>query len=153
MSIRLSQTEITSFCGDVLPLHLNFDASYHTNLKNAEIEWSTDSDAVSLRSFAGEDETSFSNGVLLLLQRVGSATVTAKLGRHVYTCHVTVREMRHATSDEPLQYYLGDLHDHTTYEHNHENFAARQRDFHCEYIDFIKEEAPQTRGLRANYSV
>ena len=140
MSVKLSKTKIESFCGDVLPLHLNFDMSYHDNLKKAEIEWSSDSDSVALRSFSGEDEMSFNNGVLLILNKVGSATVTAKLGNLEYKCEVTVCKMRHADAEEKMNYYVGDLHVHTTREHNHAKCAVRQTEFQCDYIDYVKNE-------------
>lgn len=140
MAVKLSSTKIESFCGDVLPLHLHFDTPYHDELKKARIEWSCDGAAVDLRSFSGEDEMCFHNGVLLILKEVGRATVTARLCGEEYCCDVTVREMKHASTADELHYYVGDLHVHTSTEHDHDKFAARQSGFQSEYVDYLKGE-------------
>lgn len=139
MSIALSRTSITSFCGDVLPLHINFREEGHDELKKADIEWSSSNDCVVLRSFSGDGEFNFNNGVLLLLNKVGKATVTARLSGKEYSCEVTVEEMKKASSEGKLNYYIGDLHDHTTNIHKGAEFKTREIERLCEYVDYIKE--------------
>ncbi len=141
MSVTLSKNNITSFRGNVLPLHLGFDSEQHGTLAKADIKWESDSDAVALRSFEGDDPMSFNNGVLLLLNKVGSANITATLDGVTYTCNVTVRETQTASSDDELNFYVGDLHNHTTLIHNHADFITRTSEFQYEYIDFLKKEA------------
>jgi len=140
MSLALSKSSVTSYRGDVLPLHLGFDSDQHAALAKAEITWESDSDAVALRTFSGDDAMSFRHGVLLVLNRVGCAHVTATLDGVRYTCTVTVREPKTATSDDALQYYVGDLHNHTTHIHDHEAFIARTSEFQHEYIEQIHSE-------------
>ena len=77
MCISLSQSKIASFTGDVLPLYLKGEA----DLSHADIRWSVDSDAVTLSRFDRDENTPFTNGVLLSLQFPGNATVTALFER------------------------------------------------------------------------
>ncbi|MBE6602437.1 MAG: hypothetical protein E7637_08060 [Ruminococcaceae bacterium] len=60
MSLTLSKNAITSFCGDILPLHLGFDGEHHNRLSNADITWEVDSDCVAIRSFSGNTAVSHS---------------------------------------------------------------------------------------------
>ncbi len=137
MPVRLSQTEITSFCGHVLPLRLLSD----TDISQADIRWSSDSDAVSIRSFDVGRPCSVRDGVLLVLQKIGTATVRAELDGNTYSCGVTVRERRRASVDEEMQYYIGDLHDHTSTIHKRELFAERTSGFIADYLQYVKDEA------------
>ena len=140
MAADLSCKTITSFCGDVLPLHLSFDSQEHKTLAQADISWYSDNTAVRVRDFAGEDRMCFRNGVLLELCSVGNATVTATYEGQEYTCAVTVVEPKTCTSEEATEYYVGDLHDHTSVIHGHDDFADRDCEFQSEYIDYIKKE-------------
>ena len=112
MSVTLSKNAITSFCGDILPLHLGFDGEHHDRLSRADITWEVDSDCVAIRSFSGCADGCFNNGVLLILKKPGKATVTARLDGEQYACTVTVREPAHASSDDKLEFFIGDLHNH-----------------------------------------
>ena len=125
----LSKNEINSFCGNVVPL---------TFKGEGKVNWSTDSDAVTIRTFS-EGELAFSNGVLLTLQKAGSATVTAECNAEKYQCKINIREMK-TWSGEPLNYYVGDLHDHTTDEHNHDKFIVRESGFPIDVINAVKED-------------
>lgn len=140
MSVELSKRNITSYKGDILPLHLGFDSDMHAALAKADIKWTSDSDAVSLRTFSGDDEMCFNNGVLLILKKEGCANVTATLEGVSYTCRVTVREPKTANADEPLNYYVGDLHNHTTRIHSHQEFIERTSEFQQDFIRQIKDE-------------
>ncbi len=138
--IALSRNKIESFRGNILPLHLGFDGEEHSRLSAADIKWSVDGDAVSLREFSGEDEKSFNNGVLIIFNKVGKATVKACLGGEEYSCEVTVREMKKVSSEDELNYYCGDMHDHTSRIHNHEKYAMRESEFQRDYVEYIKNE-------------
>lgn len=140
MTFSLSKNQISSYLGDVLPLHIGFDSEQHSILAKADIKWECDSDAVIIRSFEGDDPMSFNNGVLLVLNKVGAATVTATLEGVKYTCEVTVRERMTADNDGKMEYYIGDLHNHTTKIHDHDEFIARTSGFQHDYVDFIKNE-------------
>lgn len=136
-SIRLSASEISSYAGNVLPLQL---LSSEEDLTRAPISWRIDGDAVELRSFASDPETPFTNGVLLTLMRAGEATVTATLRGRDYPCRVSVRPLRHRESGEKMQYFIGDLHDHTTKEHNHVRFRERSENFPMDMIETMKRD-------------
>jgi len=134
MSLRLSKDKIESFCGDVLPLRLFSDAP------TDRICWEVEGDAVQLRSFSEEEELPFDTGVLLTLLRPGTAVVTATADGEVCRCQVTVTKRLCASSDDEMQYFIGDFHDHTTNEHNHDRFRDRTCGFPWEYIRQVKEE-------------
>lgn len=140
MSLELSKKNITSYRGDVLPLHLGFDSEQHSALAKADISWKSDSDAVLLRTFEGEQDTCFNNGVLLILRDVGSANVTAEYDGVEYTCSVTVREINSANSDDELNFYVGDLHNHTTQIHNPDEFINRTSGFQSDFIECVGKE-------------
>ena len=132
MTCRLSKTSLTSFCGDVLPLFLVSDE----DITHAEIGWSVAGDAVTLRSFAGDGSTDISHGVLLTFQKCGNAVVTAVLAGRQYCCNVTVRERKQAGPSDPLRFYVGDMHAHTSNIHKADLFADKG----CEYpIDMIRQ--------------
>ena len=78
--------------------------------------------------------------MLLILKAVGRAKVKALYGGKEYVCEVEVREPKHASSDEELNYYFADMHDHTVYTHNHEECFAREKEFQIDYINQLKEE-------------
>ena len=109
MTPSLSKSSITSFPGAVLPLHVGFDGEEHARLSRAEIKWECDSDILTLRRFSGDDAKSFNNGVLLILNKPGEATVTATLDGVRCTCSVTVKEREGVSPDGELQYFVGDL--------------------------------------------
>lgn len=137
MNIKLSHTHIESFCGNVLPLYLECDS----DISKAQIKWSTDnSDVVALRTFAGDDPFSFNHGVLLTLMKPGCATVSAVLEGEAYKCEISVREMKRAQPGDKLEHFAGDLHDHTTKIHNHDDYATRESEFQIDYINSVKED-------------
>lgn len=140
MRLALSKNTVTSYRGDVLPLHLGFDGERHKELAKADIKWESDSDAVAIRTFSGDDPTCFNNGVLLVLKKVGCANVTATLDGVCYACRVTVRQPLSAASDGKLNFYRGDLHNHTTRIHDHDEYVSRSSEFQSEFISQIKGE-------------
>ena len=132
--MHLSETKIESFCGDVLPLSLLSDGG-----EMPDVVFTSDSDAVAVRDFRG-GEYGFSDGVLLILNKVGCAKITASCGGEEHAALVTVRERRVASEGDKLNYYIGDLHDHTSKIHNQAQFAVRECDFPIDMINQIKEE-------------
>ena len=141
MPRKISRESIVSYRGDVLPLHIGFDGPEHEYLKTANIKWESDSDCVTLRTFSGEDKMCFNHGVLINFNKVGKATVTATLDGEKYVCEITVKEPTVASSDDELKFFVGDLHNHTTEIHNHNQFIDRTSEFQYEYIDQLKNEA------------
>ena len=133
MKLALSKNKIISSVGAVLPLHIGFDSESHKELAAKYIRWSVDSDAISLRTFEGDDKKSFNNGVLLIFNKVGTANVIAELDGEKYTCSVTVNEPKRESSDGEFNYYVGDLHDHSGNYHDREQFADRTEGFQDEY--------------------
>jgi len=134
MAAFLSKNEITSFCGNVLPLRLISDR------KPEGIRWHVEGNCVEIRTFSKEEEFPFEDGILLTLMKPGEAVVTAEAQGEGYSCKVTVKERKQVTAEEELQYYVGDFHDHTTGEHNHKRFAERTEGFAYEYIRQVKDE-------------
>lgn len=148
MSVKLSKTKIESYVGNVLPLRLISDK----NIENEDIRWSVFGDAVSIRSFADDEEHPFSDGILLRFDRVGESTVTASFNGDEYTCGISVREMVKASSEDDLNYYRGDLHTHTTGIHNHNVFVSRTEGFQTDMVDFIKEEGLLDFGVMTDHA-
>lgn len=135
----LSRESIFTFRGNVLPLRLLGCKAYGKET----IIWKTDNTSViqitefsSKYPFGGE----FTDGVLLTFLSAGQATVTAEYNGKVYSCQVTVREMRHAESDEELQYFVGDMHDHTCNYHDLASFSARDVSLYP-YEHYMKQMA------------
>ncbi len=135
MGIRISRTEIESFVGDVAPIWLVSEKS----LKFERIRWSSDSDAVKVKSFAGCYHGAFSYGVLIAFMKPGEATVTATYNEETYTCRVSSRARRDFAG-EKMNFYKGDLHTHTSNEHVHDKFIARTEALYPDYLDYIKKE-------------
>ena len=124
MSIELSRTSIDSFHNNVVCLKLLGE-----KLENADIKWSASNDGVRIRDFKNEGEFSFSDGILLALEKVGETTVTAELDGVKYDCKINIRERKIATDSDTLNYYRGDFHVHTSWDHGFETFKRRDKDF------------------------
>ena len=152
MKPSFSKSTLVSSVGAVLPLHLGFDSEAHKELAAKDIKWSVDSDAVSLRTFDGDDRMSFSNGVLVIFSKVGKATVTAELDGEKYTCAVTVNEQVKESSDGIFNYYIGDLHDHSGNYHDREQFADRTEGFQDEYLNCVKNEGLMDFGVISDHA-
>ena len=134
MSIRISASSMESYVGDVRPIWLEGEGIG----KNSPIKWRVEGDAVKLRTFRGSDHGSFSYGVLVTFLKVGEATVTATLEEKEYSCRLTARAMRDF-SGEKMNFYRGELHDHTTSEHNHDNFLSTDYS-PAVFLDYIDEQ-------------
>lgn len=134
--IKIIPSSIHSFVGNVVAVRLVSDR----DISKENITWSASSDTVSIKSFSDDTRYAFSDGVLLTLSHVGQATVTAYLDGNEYTLPITVREMKHTEPRIDLNYYLGDLHDHTSLIHDPKLFPSRADDRARPYLKQIKEE-------------
>ncbi len=106
MNYQLSRESITSFVGDVLPLRLQ---GFENPLNQEGITWRTEGDSILLRTFSG-----FSDGVLITFLAPGEAKVIATFEEQDYVCQIKVEERIAAKSDDKMNYYVGDMHIHTT---------------------------------------
>jgi len=149
----LSRESIFTYKGNVLPLRLLGGEDYNTD----KIRWSTDNKTVIQISeysknyrYGGE----FTNGVLLTFLEVGEAVVTAKYGRKTYTCKIEVREMRRASSSDKLQYFVGDMHDHTANMHKLDAFAQRDPELYPKnhYMKQMKEDGRMDFAVVSDHS-
>lgn len=122
MSIKLSENEICSFVGNVLPLYL---CDGDADLSQADITWSCTGDAVQIRTFAQDPLSPFTHGVLVTLRKVGEGAVTATHKGQNYVCRVSVRARKTAKAGDALHFYRGDLHTHTASTHTPAKFAAQ----------------------------
>lgn len=134
MSYMLSKTKIVSYEGDIIPLVLSGG-----DLTNENISWTVKGDCALIRTFEG-DNFGFSNAVLISLLAEGCAQVSAQLGGKEYVCDVTVRKRRQADANGDFNFYVGDFHDHTTFEHNHEKFAVRETELISDYLTKVCDD-------------
>ena len=137
MAIRISKEKISTFVGNVFPIWVMGEAE---EIKAAKIRWSVSGNAVMMRDFGGAWHSSFQYGILLTAIKPGPVTVTANVDGVKYMAEVEVRERKHDESSDKLNYYLGDMHDHTSMIHVHDEFLERTTDFPYQYINTIKEE-------------
>ncbi|MBE6645527.1 MAG: discoidin domain-containing protein [Ruminococcaceae bacterium] len=136
MKTKLSAEIITSFVGDVLPLWLVSDG----DLKFANISWSVKGDAVKMKKCGGCFHGAFSYGVFLTFVKAGEACVKACCDGVEYVCNIKSSKRKRISSEEAVNYYLGDFHSHTTREHIHDKFLAENGASQAEYVNFIKSE-------------
>lgn len=135
MIYSLSKTEIHSFEGDIIPLLLLGGK----DVSSKHINWSAQGDCILMRTFTGEN-SGFTNGVLITLLREGSAQVSAEIDGMVLSCSVAIRKRRQAAPNDDFHFYVGDFHDHTTTEHNHDRFAVRETGLVCDYLAQIHND-------------
>lgn len=136
MERKLASAQIDSYCGNVVPLRLLGGAAYGKD----PITWESDNDCVQVTSFAGQKDGCFTDGVLLTLLKPGRAVITARLDGNEYRCQIAVREMNTAASGKNLNYYIGDLHDHTCKKHKVDEFRAKTSDYPIDFIRQIRDE-------------
>jgi len=134
--ICLSKAKINSYEGDVLPLWL-----VGAEESTSPVEWDVIGDAVRIRTFADSERHAFSWGVLVTLVNVGTATVRCHHEGVTYTAEVEVRPMRTAAPEDKLDYYFGDMHDHTSENHNPVKFAEHECGDITDYIDYQNNDA------------
>ena len=148
MAISFSRELLVSFCGNVTPLWVVSENS----LAKEPITWSTDNDAVAIRAFSGDGKYNFNDGVLLLLNKVGQATVTATVGDTVLTRTVIVTERKTAKPEDHLNYYVADMHDHTSLIHKPEEFAEHTDGTQMRYINYLKKENRMDCGVISDHA-
>lgn len=115
--IRLSKTQIHSFVGDIIPLRLLGVSAFGLD----PIRWHLSGNCVQMRTFSPDvcatwygDLDPFTDGILLTLCSPGQAVVTAVYEGTEYSCNIYIRERKVAQPDDLMQYYLGDMHIHTS---------------------------------------
>ena len=150
----LSHESISTYRGNVLPLML---LGGETEFNLDKITWSTDNKkVVQITSYAKDYNYGgeFTNGVLLTFLEVGEATVTAKYGKKAYSCKIKVREMRHAEPSKDLQYFVGDLHDHTWNKHKLAEFSQRDPELYQKnhYMKIMKNDGRMDFGAVSDHS-
>ena len=132
--IRLSKEVIDSFAGNVVSLRLDGVTD------KDRVTWKAEGDCLRLTTFDKDEEPYFA-GVLVTLLFAGRGRVTAEIDGRVFSCAVAVRAMRHTEPSGHLKYYIGDLHDHTSGDHNKKTFKLRgEKDFPKQYLQQVKEE-------------
>lgn len=150
MPTMLSREEIRSFHGDVVALKLVCDEK---DISSDEIVWSVDSDNAKLRDdFKLDEHFPFTNGVLITLMKPGCATVTAEHNGTKYSCKIEIHERLHAESGDELNYYIGDLHDHTCPLNGFDEFAVRTESRPVDYVRQLKEEGLMDFGVISDHS-
>lgn len=134
---KLSKTNISTFCGNIVTLMLLSDK----DISKEEINWiSSDESIVYIRDFKQSGTPNFSDGVLLVMMGEGRAEVKAEYNGNEYTCFVESREMKKASPDDNLNFYFGDFHTHTSNNHNKEEFPLRTDTTPLTVLKEIKEE-------------
>ncbi|MBE5893990.1 MAG: hypothetical protein E7286_11610 [Lachnospiraceae bacterium] len=122
--MHLSKTYIESFQGDVVPLWLEADEEL-LEASSGEVSWQLSGRSVRIRRFCSDEPEPISYGVLLMMRDVGESTICAEYKNQRLFCTVVVREKRTADPHRNMKYLLGDLHIHTTNEHDSARFRAR----------------------------
>lgn len=131
MNIHLSKSEITSYCGNVLPLKLKSDI----DISGENIKWHTDSDCIAIRDFADGKEFAFADGILVTLVKEGCGEIICEYDGKKYECNITVTKRRTASREDEFKAYPADLHIHTSLDHNHETFAKRENELPYQCIE------------------
>lgn len=149
MAIKISNTKLESFVGDVLPLWLEAEGE---DISDFKIKWTLDGDAVTMRCFGGPLHASFEWGVLLTFVKEGCARISARIGDAEYVCEVVARAARHCESAEAVNYYQGDFHDHTSTIHNHDAFLNRKSEFQTDYLKAIKDDGRLDFAVESDHS-
>lgn len=136
MGIKLSQTVLETFVGNVLPLRLLGVEEYGME----DISWSVTGDCLQLTTFEKAEKGAFTDGVLLTILEEGHGQVAAQYNGCVYTCAVTCRSMKHTEAQKGLSYYIGNLHDHTAKTHDPALFPLREQGMPADYLKQLLEE-------------
>ena len=99
--LKLSKSEINTFCGDIVSLRAESNCG--------EISCLSDNDKIARIKKLGEGK------YLVILEGVGNTQISVKAGREEAFCTVHVREMIKADPDGKFKIYVGDTHAHTSY--------------------------------------
>ncbi len=151
MKRYLSKENISTYKGNVVPLSLLGGISY----SNDNIQWCVDDEkVVAITSFKDyHNGGGFTDGVLLTCLNTGNVTVTAKFMEEEYQCKVTVKDAVCATSFNNLNYYLGDMHDHTCDIHIVDDFSNRPSSLYPEnyYLPTIDKDLKMDFALVSDH--
>jgi len=134
--VSLSKKHIDSYVGDVIPLYLCGDGIS----KDSPVEWRVEGNAAALRGFSGKGAHSFDNGVLISLIKEGDGEVVAAFGGNEYRASVHARQMIHASSEDELNFYVGDMHCHTTDIHECDVFAKHETADISDLVNYVKDK-------------
>ncbi len=129
MKAKLTKESISSFIGDVVSLRLVEDG------EPKAASWNISGDAAIIRKF-----DTVPSAVLVNLVKEGTATIIADDGENKYTCNVSARPMRHAQSSDEFNYYIGDMHVHTSNVHTADKFPSRTDGSPQKVIDDLTKE-------------
>lgn len=136
MKLKLSHSKINSFCGDVIALRLLSE----NDISNEDIKWYADNENIRIREFSKEKSYAFSDAVLITLRNVGNANIYAEYMGEKLCCEVEIRERRRYKKGEKLEYFAGDLHAHTSHNHDYKTFPIRESEFPIDCYKQVKEE-------------
>ena len=134
--VTLSKTSISSYVSDVIPLYLIGEGLD----KDSAVSWRVDGDAAVIRNFDNAGKHAFKNGILISLVKVGSATIVATYAGKEYSANIEARTMKTASSEDELQYFVGDMHCHTTDIHEADKFALHEKDDISDLVDYVKDK-------------
>lgn len=148
MSVRLSRERIESFVGDVLPLTLLGEGVS----EYSQVEWRVLGESATIRKFDTDTPYSMKNGVLVTLVSVGAAEIIATYLGVEYRAEVYARPMRHEESSCKFNYYVGDMHDHTSMNHNKFEFATQQYGRIEDYLDYIAKDGRLDFGVISDHA-
>ena len=135
---ELSKNLISSYVSDVIPLTLDGEGIG----KDSPIVWRIEGDVATIRTFSGEGKYSFNHGVLVTLVKEGEGKIIAEYNGCEYSADVQARAMCCATSEDEFNFYVGDMHCHTTDIHVMDEFARHERDDITDLVDYVKDKDP-----------
>ncbi len=125
----LSKNVVKTYVGDVV--HIEF-LGPDIN-ENSDISWSCDEKVAKIRVFP-----EFRNSILVSVWNVGEGFVKAEYCGKTYTSSVFARETM--SNDGKLNYYLADLHTHTSIIHEHDKFKLHETENIEDYISAISKD-------------
>lgn len=142
MAVQFTKNKIETFAGHVFPLALCEGCS-------EKITFSCDNEqVVTLHEFAEHQ-----NGVLLTSHRAGTAKIFAECAGERACCEITVREKKAGAPTDDLQFFVGDFHDHTSKIHGHDDFAARESGFVCDYLNELVKDGRLDFAVISDHAV
>ena len=99
--LKLSKSEVNTFCGDIVPLRAESDSDI--------ILCQSGDNKIARIKELGKGK------FLVILEGVGNTKITVKAGNEEAFCEVVVREMVKSDPDGKFKIYVGDTHAHTSY--------------------------------------
>ena len=136
MSIRISNENLTTFLGDTVAIYLCSD----NGVDIEDVKWSYSEEGIAVNALTAPKPYGTSAGLIVSFIKCGEFTFTAEHRGIRYTSKVTVRERRRFEDDEPLSFYRGDLHVHTSMIHQREPFLVRKSEFPYDMLREVCDE-------------